>query len=58
MHAIAEGFDAGLDKEFIDLLVYARRSTTEDQSQFHIALDQRYVTTEMFNELANLAEQR
>lgn len=39
MHNIAEGFDAGLDSEFIPFLKYARRSASEVQSESYLALD-------------------
>jgi len=57
MHNIAEGFDAGSDPEFIRLLSYARRSTTEVQSQLYIAMDQGYVNQEQFDHIYDLAEQ-
>ena len=44
MHNIAEGFDAGSDSEFIRFLKMARRSASEVQSQFYLALDRRYIT--------------
>ena len=44
MHNIAEEFDAGSDSEFIRFLRMARRSASEVQSQFYLALDRRYIT--------------
>lgn len=49
MHNIAEGFDAGSDPEFIRFLKYALRSCTEVQSQLYTALDQGYITEELFS---------
>jgi len=49
MHNIAEGFGAGSDSEFIRFLGYARRSTTETQSQLYIALDELYITQSQFD---------
>ena len=49
MHNIAEGFGAGSDSEFIRFLGYARRSTTETQSQLYIALDEQYITQSQFD---------
>ena len=57
MHNIAEGFDAGSDKEFVRFLAYARRSATEVQSQLFLALDQAYITDDEFKQLTHLAEE-
>jgi four helix bundle protein len=51
MSNIAEGFDARTDPEFIRFLGYARRSATELQSQLYIALDQKYITQEEFDQI-------
>jgi four helix bundle protein len=51
MHNIAEGFDAGGNREFVRFLGYAKRSCTELQSQLYIALDQGYVNQQEFDEL-------
>jgi four helix bundle protein len=51
MHNIAEGFDAGSNREFIRFLRYAKRSCTEVQSELYVALDQRYCTLVDFDEL-------
>ncbi len=48
MHNIAEGFDAGSNKEFIRFLRYAKRSCTEIQSELYIALDEAYITKKIF----------
>ncbi len=57
MHNIAEGFDAGTDKEFVRFLIYARRSATEVQSQLYVALDQKYITQAEFDQITDLANQ-
>ena len=44
MHNIAEGFDAGYDKEFIRFLKLTRRSATEVQSEIYLAIDRRYIS--------------
>ena len=44
MHNIAEGFEAGSDKEFIRFLRMARRSAAEVQSQLYLACDLNYIT--------------
>ncbi len=51
MSNIAEGFDAGSDPEFRRFLRIARRSGTELQSHFYIALDQKYVPQNAFQEV-------
>ncbi len=44
MHNIAEGFEAGSDKEFLRFLRIARRSAAEVQSQLYLACDLHYIT--------------
>jgi four helix bundle protein len=51
MANIAEGFDAASDVEFIKFLIYSRRSASEIQSHLYVALDQKYITQEKFQEL-------
>ena len=51
MHNIAEGFDAGSNREFVKFLWYAKRSCTEVQSQLYLAMDQKYITKEDFQQL-------
>ena len=48
MHNIAEGFDSETNPEFIRFLRYAKRSCTEVQSEFYVALDQQYITKSGF----------
>ena len=55
MHNIAEGFDDGSDAEFIHFLKYARRSASEVQSEIYLALDRKYVGTEDFKCIYNMA---
>ncbi len=43
MHNIAEGFDAGSNKEFTRFLKMSRRSASEVQSQLYLALDRKYL---------------
>ncbi len=43
MHNIAEGFDAGYDKEFVRFLKIARRSASDVQSEISLAVDREYV---------------
>ena len=51
MHNIAEGFDGGSNAEFLKFLRYSQRSCSEVQSQLYIALDQAYISQEVFDSL-------
>jgi four helix bundle protein len=51
MHNIAEGFDSETNPEFIRFLRYAKRSCTEVQSELYVALDQKYITIEEFQDV-------
>ena len=51
MANIAEGFDSGSDKQFINFLNYAYRSSSEVQSFLYVALDQQYISDNDFNSL-------
>ena len=51
MANISEGFDSQSNDEFIRFLIYARRSSSEVQSHLYVALDQKYISQEIFNEL-------
>lgn len=55
VHNIAEGFDDGSDAEFIHYLKYSRRSASETQSEIYLALDRKYVTSEEFQRVYDLA---
>jgi four helix bundle protein len=55
MHNIAEGFDDGSDIEFIRFLKYARRSASEVQSEIYLALDRKYIGTEEFKRVYDMA---
>lgn len=54
MDNIAEGFDAGSNREFVKFLQYSKRSCSELQSQLYRALDQGYVSQERFGQLFEL----
>ena len=56
MHNIAEGFDAGSNREFARFLGYSQRSCTEVQSELYVALDQNYIGSDEFHELYALAK--
>ncbi len=51
MSNIAEGFDAGSNREFLKFLIYALRSASELQSHLYVALDQTYISIEAFSQL-------
>ena len=51
MHNIAEGFDSETNPEFVRFLRYAKRSCTEVQSEFYVALDQQYITEAEFQDV-------
>jgi four helix bundle protein len=50
MSNIAEGFDRGTNKEFIQFLIVARASAAELKSQLYVAADRRYMTQDKFKE--------
>ena len=57
MHNTAEGFDSETNAEFIRFLRYSKRSCTEVQSELYVALDQKYISLDEFNDTYELARQ-
>ncbi len=55
MSNIAEGFERGSRKEFIQFLNIAKGSVGEARSQLYVALDQAYLSETRFNELKEMA---
>ena len=53
MSNIAEGFERGGDKEFIQFLSTAKGSCGEVRSQLYVALDQAYITPVEFEGLSS-----
>jgi four helix bundle protein len=51
MSNIAEGFGSQSNLEFIKFLIYSRRSCSEVQSHLYVALDQKYIGKEKFNQI-------
>lgn len=51
MSNIAEGFERGSNKEFIQFLYIAKGSAGEVRAQLYVALDQAYINQETFSQL-------
>ncbi|TRZ89563.1 MAG: four helix bundle protein [Methanosarcinales archaeon] len=56
MSNIAEGFSRKSNKEFIQYLFISKSSAAEVQSQLYVALDQAYITKEIFDKIHTQAE--
>ena len=52
---IAEGFERGGDKEFLQFLAVAKGSCGEVRAQLYVALDQGYLSPEVFDQLSKNA---
>ena len=52
---IAEGFERGGDKEFLQFLSLAKGSCGEARAQLYVALDQQYITNVQFDALSAAA---
>ena len=50
---VAEGFDSGTNKSFINFLNYSYRSASEVQSLLYVALDLKYISTKQFDVMYN-----
>jgi four helix bundle protein len=57
MSNIAEGFDRGGDKEFIQFLYYSKGSCSELRSQLYAAMDAGYLEQSDFESAFELAEE-
>ena len=56
MSNIAEGFSRKSNKEFIQYLFISKSSATEVQSHLYVALNQEYITQEVFHKIYAQAE--
>ena len=56
MANIAEGYERGGSREFIQFLSIAKGSAAEVKSHLYVALDQEYVGEQRFNELIDQVE--
>ncbi len=52
---IAEGFERGGDKEFMQFLALAKGSSGEARAQLYVALDQEYISPAQFETLTGAA---
>jgi four helix bundle protein len=50
---IAEGFERGGDKEFVQFIAMAKGSSAEVRAQLYVALDQGYIAQETFDRLSD-----
>jgi len=57
MANIAEGFDRGGDKEFIQFLSTSKGSCGEVKSHLYVALDQNYITPTIFDRIYSKADE-
>jgi len=56
MSNVAEGFDSDTKQQFIQMLSYAKRSSSEVQSELYVALDRKYITQKEFDDSYNQAK--
>lgn len=57
MSNIAEGFERGGDREFVQFISQAKGSSAEVRAQLYVALDQGYIEKETFERLSDLTFQ-
>jgi four helix bundle protein len=49
MSNVAEGFDSDTKHQFVQMLSYVKRSSSEVQSELYVAMDRKYITEDEFN---------
>jgi four helix bundle protein len=54
---IAEGFERGGDKEFIQFIAMAKGSSAEIRAQLYVGLDQGYIAQEVFDRISDFTIQ-
>ena len=54
---IAEGFERGGDREFLQFLAMAKGSCGEVRAQLYVAIDQGYLSQSLFERLSNEASE-
>lgn len=57
MSNIAEGYERGGTKEFLQFLSVAKGTVGEVRSHLYVALDQDYITADVFQELSSQAKE-
>ena len=57
MGNVAEGFERGGDKEFVQFISHSKGSCGEVKSHLYVALDQQYITQTQFANLYNEADE-
>jgi four helix bundle protein len=57
MSNIAEGFERGGDKEFLQFVSLAKGSSGEVRAQLYVALDAGYIDQQTFSRLSDMAKQ-
>jgi four helix bundle protein len=55
MDTIAEGFERGGNREFVQFLSYSKGSVGESRAQLYGALDRKHISQDVFNELKDEA---
>ncbi|MFY9402207.1 MAG: four helix bundle protein [Candidatus Omnitrophota bacterium] len=53
---VSEGFDSGTNPQFIQHLIYVRRSSSEVQSILYVALDRKYISLKEFESVFERAK--
>jgi len=56
MSNVAERFDSDTKQQFIQMLSYTKRSSSEVQSELYVALDRKYIAEEEFDSTYNTAK--